>query len=35
MMTTTTPNGPAPARCEISQKFFFDAAHTLRRDIEA
>lgn len=22
-------------RCEISQKFFFDAAHTLRRDIEA
>ena len=21
-------------RCEISQKFFFDAAHTLRRDIE-
>ena len=25
----------APTRCEISQKFFFDAAHTLRRDIEA
>ena len=22
-------------RCEISQKFFFDAAHTLRREIEA
>lgn len=22
-------------RCEISQKFYFDAAHTLRRDIEA
>ncbi len=34
MMTTTKPN-PVPARCEISQKFFFDAAHTLRRDIEA
>ena len=26
---------PVPPRCEISQKFFFDAAHTLRRDIEA
>ncbi len=26
---------PVPANCEISQKFFFDAAHTLRRDIEA
>ena len=25
----------APKRCEISQKFYFDAAHTLRRDIEA
>jgi len=24
-----------PSRCEISQKFYFDAAHTLRRDIEA
>ena len=24
-----------PTRCEISQKFYFDAAHTLRRDIEA
>jgi len=23
------------SRCEISQKFFFDAAHTLRREIEA
>ncbi len=33
MMTTTT--SPVPARCEISQKFYFDAAHTLRRDIEA
>jgi 6-pyruvoyltetrahydropterin/6-carboxytetrahydropterin synthase len=26
---------PVPTRCEISQKFFFDAAHTLRRQIEA
>ncbi len=26
---------PNPTRCEISQKFYFDAAHTLRRDIEA
>jgi len=26
---------PAPSSCEISQKFYFDAAHTLRRDIEA
>lgn len=25
----------APKRCEISQKFYFDAAHTLHRDIEA
>ena len=24
-----------PTRCEISQKFYFDAAHTLRRDIES
>jgi 6-pyruvoyltetrahydropterin/6-carboxytetrahydropterin synthase len=24
-----------PTRCEISQKFYFDAAHTLRREIEA
>lgn len=23
------------SRCEISQKFYFDAAHTLRREIEA
>jgi 6-pyruvoyltetrahydropterin/6-carboxytetrahydropterin synthase len=25
----------APRSCEISQKFYFDAAHTLRREIEA
>ncbi|MDB5967324.1 MAG: 6-carboxytetrahydropterin synthase [Polaromonas sp.] len=24
-----------PRPCEISQKFFFDAAHTLRREVEA
>ena len=26
---------PTHSHCEISQSFFFDAAHTLRRDIEA
>jgi 6-pyruvoyltetrahydropterin/6-carboxytetrahydropterin synthase len=25
---------PLPARFSVSQKFFFDAAHTLRREIE-
>ena len=29
------PTAQKPTRCEISQKFYFDAAHTLRRDIEA
>jgi 6-pyruvoyltetrahydropterin/6-carboxytetrahydropterin synthase len=29
------PSAPKSTRCEISQKFYFDAAHTLRRDIEA
>lgn len=26
---------PVPAACEVAQKFFFDAAHTLQRSIEA
>ena len=32
---TQAPSIPIPRRCEVSQKFFFDAAHTLKREIEA
>ncbi len=32
---STSTTTPTHSRCEISQTFFFDAAHTLRRDIEA
>lgn len=32
-MNTATP--PVPSRHELSQRFHFDAAHTLRREIEA
>ena len=31
---TQAPSTPIPRRCEISQKFFFDAAHTLKRELE-
>ena len=30
--TVTTPR---PARCELSQRFYFEAAHTLERSIDA
>jgi 6-pyruvoyltetrahydropterin/6-carboxytetrahydropterin synthase len=33
-LATSLGTSPVPSRCEISQKFFFDAAHTLKRDIE-
>ena len=26
---------PSPARCELSQRFYFEAAHTLERTIDA
>ena len=29
------PPAPAPLRCELSQRFFFEAAHSLRREIDA
>jgi 6-pyruvoyltetrahydropterin/6-carboxytetrahydropterin synthase len=32
---TATENAAAALHYEISQRFFFDAAHTLQRDIEA
>lgn len=32
---STTKTTAAPMRCEISQTFYFDAAHTLKRVIEA
>jgi 6-pyruvoyltetrahydropterin/6-carboxytetrahydropterin synthase len=36
MSSVSIPTAVAAfSRCEISQTFFFDAAHTLRRDIEA
>lgn len=31
---TQAPTTPIPRRCEVSQKFFFDAAHTLKRHID-
>jgi len=33
-MRITTPI-PTPSPCEISQRFYFDAAHTLARQVEA
>jgi 6-pyruvoyltetrahydropterin/6-carboxytetrahydropterin synthase len=32
---TQAPAIPQPRSCEVSQRFFFDAAHTLKREIEA
>lgn len=40
MMSPTTPELPAsgratsPLRCELSQRFFFEAAHTLQRSVD-
>ena len=31
---TQAPAIPLPHRCEVSQKFFFDAAHTLKRQLD-
>jgi 6-pyruvoyltetrahydropterin/6-carboxytetrahydropterin synthase len=31
---TQAPSIPIPRRCEVSQKFFFDAAHTLKRTLD-
>ncbi len=31
---TQVPAIPIPRRCEVSQKFFFDAAHTLKRTLD-
>lgn len=30
-----TDTEPAPLRCELSQRFYFEAAHTLRRQLDA
>jgi 6-pyruvoyltetrahydropterin/6-carboxytetrahydropterin synthase len=31
---TQAPAIPIPRRCEVSQRFFFDAAHTLKRTVD-
>ncbi len=31
---TQAPAIPIPRRCEVSQRFFFDAAHTLKRTLD-